>query len=200
MFINIEFWSGFITGQAAQIDLLVTGAHNYFKNCQIAGISDAASAADAGSRSLKIGAAGTAADENYFEDCVIGEDTNSRGAVANASLELAGGSARNVFRRCVFPFYTSASNPLGILGTGAACCDRFTQFDQCQFLNALSSGSTQMTVLSSFTNASPGGGLIFRNCSMIGITKFGDTNALAKSYLDMPVISAAAGGLMLAPT
>jgi hypothetical protein len=35
---------------------------------------------------------------------------------------------------------------------------------------------------------------------MIGITKFGDTNALAKSYLDMPVISAAAGGLMLAPS
>ena len=196
MFMNVEWYVGFSTGQAAQIGLLITGDQNYFKNCHIAGIADAASAADAGSRSLKL----SSSDECLFEDCVIGVDTVARGAVANASLELAAGSARNVFRRCSFPFFTTNAAPLGILGTGAACCDRFNVFDMCTFLNAIKSSSVQMTALLSFTSAAPGGAIIFKDCSMIGVTKFGDTNGLANSYLDMAAVSGSAGGLMVVPS
>jgi len=57
-----------------------------------------------------------------------------------------------------------------------------------------------MTALLSFTSAAPGGAIIFRNCSMIGVTKFGDTNGLANSYVDMAAVSGSAGGLMVVPS
>lgn len=195
VFQNIQWFMGFTTGTATAIGMLVSGSRNYFKNCQIAGMADAASAQSAGSRSLKI----TTGGENVFDDCVIGLDTVTRTA-ANASIEFAGATTRNRFRRCTLPFMGSSATILGILGTGAECCDRDQTFEDCLFINQIKSTSTQMTVLGSFTSASPGGMVIFRHCAMVGATKFGDTNFLANSFIDMPATSAAGGGLMLAPT
>jgi len=197
VFQNLQWFQGFTTGTTSQIAVTVTGSRNYFGNCHIAGMGDAASAEHAGSRSLKIGASGSG--ENVFADCTIGVDTVTRSA-ANASVEFAGATARNVFRGCLFPFMTDDAGALGILGTGNGCVDRFNLFDNCAFINAIKSTSTGMTVLASFTTTTPGGMVIFKDCAMVGVTKFGDTNALANSYLNMPVISASAGGLMLAPT
>ena len=200
IFQNVEIYAGFTTGMAAAVAVVISGGRNVFRNCQLVGMSDAASAADAGSRSLKL----SGGEENYFVDCVIGDDTTARGAVANASIEFAAlagkASTRNVFRGCRVPIFTSAANPLGILGTGASCVDRDNTFEDCTFINQIKSSSVQMTVFGSFTSASPGGMIIFKNCSMIGVTKFGDTNFLANSVLDMSAPSNSAGGLMVPPT
>lgn len=196
-FSNISVFHGFSTGGVNQIAWTDNGSRNAYQNVDIFGMADAASAADAGSRSLKIGLAGSG--ENSFYGCNIGGDTVARSA-ANASVELAGGTPRNSFENCFFPFQTTAAGVLGILGTGAACIDRWNLFKDCTFMNNIKSTSTQMTVLASLTSVSPGGLLNFRSSAMIGITKFGDTNALANSYVDMPVISAAAGGLELNPS
>jgi hypothetical protein len=197
-FQNIQFYQGFATGTTAQICMNVTGQRNYFKNCQLAGMNDTASATDTGSRNLKIGAAGSG--ENVFEDCVVGDDTTPR-TVANASVEFAGGTPRNVFRRCYFPFYNTANGVLGILGTGAACVDRENIFDSCLFVNSIKSGSgTAATALLSFTNSAPGGLIVFKGCMSIGFTKFGDTNGLANSYIDMSAVSGSAGGLAVNPS
>ena len=197
IFSNFSVFNGFSTGDVNQIAWTDTGNRNYYNNVEIYGMADTASAVDTGSRSLKIGAAGSG--EHTFVNCVIGGDTVTR-TVANASLELAGGSPRNTFRGCLFPFMTSNNGVLGILGTGNACVDRWNLFEQCTFMNAIKSTSTGMTALASFTTASPGGLLYFKGCAMVGVTKFGDTNGLANSYLDMPVVSAAAGGLGLNPS
>jgi hypothetical protein len=197
VFQNIQWFHGFNTGTTAAICMTVTGSRNVFQRCAIDGMGDAASAQDAGSRSLKIG--GSGAGENLFEDCSIGIDTIARTA-ANASVEFTGDTVRNVFRRCEFPFYGSSASVLGILGTGAACCDRHQTFEDCLFSNAIKSSSTQMTALLSFTSAAPGGLVIFKRCIMVGITKFGDTNGLANSYIDMAAVSAAAGGLGINPS
>lgn len=195
IFQNIQWFHGFSTGTTAMICMTVSGSRNVFQNCHFAGMGDAASAADTGSRSLKL----TTGGENVFEDCTVGIDTVTR-SDANASLELASGTTRNVFRRCIFPFHTSAAGVLGILGTGNACVDRFCAFEDCSFINAIKSASTQMTVLASFTTADPGGLLWFRRSSGVGFTKFGDTNALANSYIEMPAVSASAGGLGVNPS
>ena len=51
-----------------------------------------------------------------------------------------------------------------------------------------------MTVMASLTNAAPGGLLDFdADCTLIGITAFGDTNALANSYVVGPTPAAGAG-------
>ncbi len=167
--------------------------------CHFAGMSDTdgGSGTSAGSRNLKIGAAGSG--ENYFDHCVIGTDTKARNTT-NASLELAGATPRNVFEDCIFPSDSTNSGALTILGTGADCIDRFTLFNRCSFLNAIKSGGTTQTVLASLTNAAPGGMLVFKDCISIGATKFGDTNALANSYIDMAAVSASAGGLGVNPS
>lgn len=196
MFMNLSIFHGFSTGGAAQIALTVTGSRNAFINVHVGGMGDQASADDAGSRSVKIGSGGSG--ENLFQNCVIGLDTVTRGA-ANASVELAGATPRNAFIDCVFPFQTDAATPLGILGTGNGCCDRWTLFKDCAFINNVDSTSTAMTVLGSFTTASPGGNVILMNCAVSGATDWGDANFFANSYINMPAVSNSAGGLMLNP-
>lgn len=194
-FSNFHVKQQFSTGAAAQICWADTGERNYYSNVHFAGMIDAVSAADAGSRSLVVGSAGKG--EHTFHRCTIGVDTLARTG-ANASLELAGATPRNRFIECVFPFQSVAGASLGILGTGNACVDRFTTFERCLFINNISSTSVQMTVLASFTTAAPGGLLVFKDCDTVGITKLGDANALANSYVSN-VGGAATGGLNVNP-
>jgi hypothetical protein len=191
---NISVFHGFSTGANGQIALNLTGQRNVFNNCQIQGMNDAASAQGTASRSVVI----TAGGENVFNNCQIGGDTTTR-TVANATLEFATGTARNTFSRCTFPFQGSAATLIGILGTGASCMDRWQLFDRCIFVNNVKSTSTAMTALVNLTSASPGGLLIFKDCDTIGMTKIGDTNGLANSYVSN-VGGAATGGLALNPT
>jgi hypothetical protein len=197
IFQNVGIFDSFTTGTTAQICMLITGSRNAFQRCQIAGMGDSTSATDTGSRSLKIGASGSG--ENLFEDCVIGLDTTAR-TVANASLEFAGATPRNLFRRCEFPVWATGSGSVAVLGTGAACLDRTNFFEQCRFINSIKSGSgTAQAAVASLTSGASGGLLVFSQCMAVGFTKWGDVNALANSYIDAPAISAAAGGLGLNP-
>ena len=195
MFANISAFVGFSTGSTTMVGWLENGGRNAYVNCNIQGLADVASATATGARTLQVAGVG----ENTFTGCVIGEDTVTR-TVANASVEFSGGTPRNTFSSCVFPFQTSNAGVLGILGTGAACMDRWQLFENCSFLNNIKSTSTQMTALASLTSASPGGMLLFKNCTVIGATKFGDTNALANSYVDGGAPTAATSGLALNPT
>ena len=196
-FSNFSVFNGFSTGGTSQIAWTDTGNRNSYVNANIAGMGDAASAQDTGSRSLKIGSSGSG--EHTFINCTIGGDTVTR-TVANATLELAGGTPRNSFINCWFPFMTSSAGVLGILGTGAACIDRTNLFERCVFSNAIKSTSTTMSVLASLTSASPGGLLLMKDCTLVGITEFGDTNALANTYVDGASVVAATSGIAVNPS
>lgn len=179
LFSNLSWFHGAGAGQtgiAADICMTVSGQRNAFINCDFEGMGDATSAADAGSRNLKV-----AGGENYFLHCNVGLDTQTR-TNANASVEFSGGCARNYFENCTFPFLSGDGATLGVLGTGASCIDRWQLFRGCVFVNCIKSGGSAMTVLASLTSASPGGLLAYHDCILIGITKFGDTNGLANSY------------------
>lgn len=196
-FSNFSVFNGFSTGAASQIAWTDSGGRNFYYNCDIQGAADVYSATHTDSRSLLI--TGTTG-ENTFVSCTFGTDTVTR-TVANATLEFAAGTPRNTFRNCHFPFQTSAAGVLGILGTGAACMDRWQAFEGCSFINNIKSTSTQMTALVSLTSASPGGLLTFdATCQVIGITKWGDTNGLANSYVSQPVPTAATSGIALNPS
>lgn len=193
-FSNIALFNGFSTGGASQICFTVTGSRNYFANVQFGGAGDAASAQATTSRSLKVSGS-----ENRFDRCQIGLDTVTK-TVANASLELAGGAARNEFVDCNFPFYTSSANALGILGTGASCIDRTTLFRGCTFDNAAQSGSTTMSALATLP-ASAGGLLLMKDCTLVGITEFGtDATSRGQIYVDGAAATAATSGIAVNPT
>lgn len=197
-FANFSIFNGFTTGGTNQIAMTVSGARNYFFNVDIGGMGDAASAADAGSRSLKIGSGGSG--ENTFESCYIGLDTITRSA-ANASVEFAGATPRNVFKNCIFPFMTSASTPLGFIGSGTGCIDRAQYFQNVAFVNMVQSTSTTMAGLGTLP-ASAGGLLMFDAlCSLTGITEFGtDATTRGQCYVDAAAPSASAGGITVNPT
>lgn len=179
LFSNLSWFQGAGAGQtgiAAAICMTVSGQRNAFLNCDIEGMGDTTAATDAGSRNLKV-----TGGENYFGHCNIGLDTVTRTA-ANASVEFASGTARTLFENCTFPFLSGDGATLGVLVTGASAMDRWQLFKNCVFVNCIKSGGSAMTVLASITNASPGGLLAYHQCILIGITKFGDTIALANTY------------------
>ncbi len=197
IFANFSTFHGFSTGGTNQICFTVTGSRNYFWNVQMGGMGDTTSAADAGSRSLKIGSGGSG--ENTFVSCTIGLDTVTRSA-ANASVEFAGATPRNVFIDCLFPFMTSAATPLGYIGTGTENMDRFQLFKNCTFINDIKSTSTAMTGLGTLA-ASSGGLLLFQNSVIVGIGEFGtDATTRGQCYIDMPTPTAADGGIGVNPT
>lgn len=194
IFQNLQFWHGFNTGTTAQIALTISGSRNVFLNTHIAGMGDTESGNDAGSRCVKI-----TGGENLFEGCTIGIDTVVRSA-ANASVELASGTARNVFKDCVFPFFTDDATVLGILGNAAAAADRFHLFERCLFINAIKSTSTTMSALATLA-ASVGGLLLFKDCTLVGITEFGtDATSRGQIYVDGGTVTAATSGVAVNPT
>lgn len=177
LFQNFSVWHGFNTGTTSAIALTISGSRNVFQGVHIAGMGDAASAGNAGSRHVKI-----TGGENHFDHCVIGQDTVARGA-ANASLELASGAARNTFENCLFPFQTSAATVLGVKTAAAAALDRWTYFLNCSFENGILSTSTTMSGLATLA-ASSGGGLYMKDCARVGITDWGtDATSLAQIYV-----------------
>lgn len=199
IFANFSVFHGFSTGGVSQIAWTDNGSRNAYLNVDLGGMGDAASATDTASRSLKIGSAGSG--ENTFVGCTIGLDTVDR-TVANASLEFAGGTARNTFKDCLFPVRATNAGVLSVLATGASAVDRWQRFKECAFINAMSSGGTAQTVIMSMTNAAPGGLFAIENSWFIGdaSTNWGDANALANSYINMALPSAGNGGIGIKPT
>ena len=194
-FANFSLFNGFSTGGAAQICWTETGGRNFYSNVAFGGMGDAGSAGDAGSRSVKISGAG----ESTFIGCTIGIDTVTRSA-ANASLEFSGGTARNKFINCDFPFMTSAATPLGIIVSAAAGADRWHKFDNCAFINNVQSASTTMNGLATLA-ASMGGLLLMKNSTLVGITEFGtDATSRGQIYVDGAAPTAATSGIALNPT
>ena len=194
MFSNFSVFHGFSTGGNNQIAWTDSGGRNYYHNVDFGGAGDAASAQSTSSRSLLISGAG----ENTFVGCTFGLDTVTR-TVANATVQLAGATARNVFIDCHWRFQTSAATALGILGTGAGCIDRDTNFVNCRFVNQVQSTSTTMDALATLP-ASAGGLLLMKNCTMVGITEFGtDATTRGQVYVDGAAPTAATSGIAVNP-
>lgn len=167
-FSNLQFFQGFATAIAAEICMTVSGQRNVFNNCSISGMGDTGSGLGANSttsRNLLLQAG-----ENLFVNCTIGLDTVQRNA-ANASVEITGNSARNVFKDCLFPSYlgSSGTGALGLKTAAASALDRFTLFDGCIFVNAINSGGSTMTALITLAAAS-GGMIVMKSCMTVGIT------------------------------
>jgi hypothetical protein len=194
-FANLSVFCGFSTGANGMIAWTDSGSRNAYSNVNIFGMADDASAQGANSRSLKLNGGG----ERSFYQCVLGGDTVTR-TVANATLELAGGTTRNSFVGCVFPFQTSAATPLGILVSAASGIDRWQLFQDCSFINNVQSGSTTLNGLSTLP-ASAGGLMLMKNATLVGITEFGtDATTRGQIYVDGGAPTAASTGIAVNPT
>lgn len=165
IFANIAMFHGFNTGTTSQICLTVTGHRNYFYRCHIAGAGDAESANSTGSASLKL----NDADENLFEECTIGINTQSRTA-AMSEVIITGQSQRNKFIRCDFETFAGTAGVLFVnAATASSDIDRYALFEECNFINPVESTATTMTAAIS-THAALSGMIILKQCMLIGAT------------------------------
>lgn len=174
MFANIEFFAGVASANPTGC-MKLTGMRNHFINCHIAGIgNDLMDSAGAYDLWLYDSA------ENMFENCVIGIDTVKRGSAANAGVlftTAAGvGSARNIFKRCLFPAWCeSAGNYLFVSANAANALDRFLLFDDCVFHNVGATVAGGATMTQAFQiHAAANGNVILHNCTIVGA---GNVNA-----------------------
>ncbi|MBU2052398.1 hypothetical protein KKH13_04310 [Patescibacteria group bacterium] len=167
IFANMQFYYGAAHATSAAVCMLITGTRNYFKNCGIYGMQHTTSAGNAAGRDLVL----TGGGENVFENCSIGTDTILRGDVANANLEITGGSVRNIFKECLFLGYGGAGNYF--LKIGVSGIDRFVLFKNCLFHNFVYSagGGTAMTD-AFLINASTGGEVILMDSLVIGAAEY----------------------------
>ncbi len=197
LFQNIQWFDGFGTGTTAQICMKLTGAQRcVFQGCHIAGMGDNESAQSSTSRSLSL----IGASENVFRRCVIGLDTITR-TTTNASVDfvinVSTKPTRNVFEDCIFPALSSSAGALFVTTTAI---DRFQIFERCKFYNAVNSTATTMTAVATL-GAATGGGLIFKDCALIGITGFGtDATSRGQIWIEGGAVAAATTGLAVAPT
>ncbi|MDE2096322.1 MAG: hypothetical protein KGL39_03685 [Patescibacteria group bacterium] len=172
LFANIATFHGF-NSATTQICWEDSGGRNSYQGVLFAGMGDATAAAQAGSRSLLISGSG----ESTYYNCTFGLDTITRATAANATLELAGGTARNVFKSCVFQaLCTDASDTHVLVQSGGM--DRYALFDDCVFINCVDSTATALNAAISNAGGSPSGSIILNNCISVGATAIATTGAV----------------------
>ncbi len=112
------------------VPVTLSGDYNSFIGVDFKGSLNETTGDDTAARALSI----TGAQENYFGGCTFGADTFMRSA-ANATVEFASASSRNVFDECRFIEATDATTPVHILFTGTSAIDRWLEFKDCLFYN-----------------------------------------------------------------
>ena len=171
----------------ADVMVEITAGNNTFNNVHFQGIANATPAGETGARSVLI----TGAGENEFNNCTIGLDTVTR-TVANASLEITGSAARNIFRSCLFPIYTSSADAVFVKSDTGNAHERFLIFEDCIFNNADTGSSTTMTIAMDLS--STGNGTVFLKDSYVkGCTDW--TNTFNNLWVTMPVADTDEGGI-----
>lgn len=108
------------------VPVSITGDYNSFLGVDFKGALNATSGDDTASRALVL----TGAQENYFGGCTFGADTFMRSA-ANATVEFASASSRNVFDACRFIMAADAETPVHVLFADTNSVDRWLEFRDC---------------------------------------------------------------------
>lgn len=170
-FSNFSMFQG--VGEAATAETLmnITGQRNYFGNVAFQGMGSANGAANSGSYDLYL----NGAQENTFDSCQFGVDTQAR-TVANTNIKMRNAATRNVFRRCLFNAYATASTPTFIDANATGSVDRFNWFKDCLFQNAINSGTGTAMAAVVASNAAQGGTIIVDNCTVVGASNYSATN------------------------
>jgi len=148
------------------VGLEMSGHYNYWNNVDLWSPGSTTEGAVEAMYSLSC-----AGGNNYFEDCTIGGDSRMR-AAANHVLNINTNGVQNVFKNCVFMFYTNSADTYFIrCASGAGVQNRWTLFDNCTFIAYSANWATSCTEAVKF-NYSGGIGhrLLFKDCSFMGVS------------------------------
>jgi len=184
VFKNLYIFQG-VDDATSLVNVQVTGGRNYFENVHFAGGGHATQAINGGA-SLKL----DGAEENTFFDCTIGVDTIAA-ATGMMGILFDSEARRNIFKNCRITLYagnTGAGFVEVVDGTGI---DRYTLFDNCQFIN---SNLDNFTMASGFVipifAANNSSRILLKDCMILGTTTL-DANDRGVLYGNMDAVTGA---------
>ena len=182
-FLNLAI-ANFGSAAAALGGTIVSGARNYFGNCNLIGAGNATPAQTAGANSLSL----NGADSNTFDNCVIGLDTVDQGGGGGQItgviqfMGISGGATQNCqdnfFKNClVLSWYSTSSATSGailMVGSGDSV-DRFQFFENCKFINYKLGDISSSAVATLIVGTVPNNGGVFfdSQCGMAGYAAVG---------------------------
>jgi len=180
-----------MSATATPATTVVSGNRNYFKRCHFGGPMDASLGDNAAYDTLNI-----SGQENLFEDCVIGVDTADRSA-ANCAVRFASGSARNVFRRCLFVM--SADNAGAFFINVASGTDRWELFQDCLFTCFSANALVPLTYAVSFNNGTASSLIFDQKTFFTGATDIVAVGNIARLWFGPSTNTANVAGLAINP-
>jgi len=165
VFANISIFQGNSENTVPSVGLYVSGARNYFQNVSV--ITGAAANQGDEDDNYQVQITG---EENVFEKCYIGQDTEPRGGGVGGNVYFGAGAsdqaARNIFRGCVFPMFADNTDPVFVRVETVSDIMRWNLFEGCTFINT----GTSTIAAGVSVVAAPGGVLLFKDCGFHGCT------------------------------
>lgn len=160
---NIYFYLG-VDGTTPLGALYITGHHNHFENCHIAGMGYAANVI-ANAYSMKLNG-----EENTFTDCIFGYVTQRGAQATTCEILTASSMTRPIFKNCIIAFgnATNATNHAAVR-VAQGTMD-FMLFDHCKFICGGTNAGGLAITYAFVVNANPGGTILLDHCSSAGIT------------------------------
>lgn len=187
IFKNFYIFQG-VNDATSLVNVSVTGSRNYFENVHFAGGGHAAQAINGGA-SLSI-----AGHENRFVECTIGVDTISAATGMMGIIFPAGAQAsRNKFERCMVTMYAGHTGAGFVEVMDGTAIDRYTMFDNCQFING---NSDNFLMASAFVipayAANNSTRILLKDCMIHGTSKL-DADDRGVLYGNMNAVTGADG-------
>lgn len=190
IFKNFYIFQG-VDDATSLVNVSVTGSRNYFENVHFAGGGHATQAINGGA-SLSL-----AGSENRFVECAFGVDTISAATGMMGIIFPAGAQAsRNAFERCKVTMYAGNTGAGFVEVMDGTAIDRYTVFDNCQFIN---DNSDNFAMASAFVipayAANNSTRILLKDCMIHGTSKL-DASDRGVLYGNMDAVTGAdASGL-----
>ena len=157
------YWFHGVNQAAALVCVQVTGGRNYFENMHFAGIGDATQNA-AGACSLKL----DGAEENVFNHCVIGLDTQTTRTQLSSELLVDSLSNRNYFENCLFKAWISNSGHHLVRLADNASIATYLWFKKCSFAVMSDNDATALTEVFDIPSGGATQYIFLEDCTGLG--------------------------------
>jgi len=160
IFQNFSVVSG-IAQAATQVTWAEAGGNNTYIGVNFNQVGNATAGAQAGNRALTL-----ASLNNYFQDCVIGNDAIVRATGTNSNMTLLAGSGSSLFRRCLFPMWSSVAASTFVVAA-ATTASGYMLFDDCIFINDINNAAGTSLTQAFSISATTGASIILSGTSIV---------------------------------
>jgi hypothetical protein len=186
IFQNFSVLSG-INQAATQVAWAEAGGSNTYIDVNINQIGHATAGAQAGNRALTLASA-----NNFFQNCVIGNDAIVRATGTNSNVTILAGTGTTIFRQCLFPMWSSVAANTFIVAATATLTGNVI-LDQCILTNNIQGAGYVANTQAFSISATAGGILLLTPSTVVAGATILNTGGTGPVYASIAAAVAAGG-------